>query len=586
MRPRATQEHRAATSSVFYLVLRRIRIPVITIIVIYTFCVVGLSLVPGVDADGNPTPGMGLFHAFYVISYTGTTIGFGELPQPYSVAQRMWMTLSIYLTVVGWSYAVLTTLSLLQEKSFQNAMRASRFARRISGLREPFFIVCGGGETGSLVCHGLDRLGMRFVVVEGSDDRVQELRLEEFNSDFPIVNADAGNPATLRTAGLLSPYCRGVVALVDDGSTNRAIAVSVRLLAPHVPVLARVRDPDVETHIGVFGGELVINPFERFAQHLVAAVAAPEHFLLRETLTGLSGDPLPARHRPPRGNWIMCGYGRFGHAIVTRLKRAGIDVTVIDKMHYGEPGVDIEGTGTDTESLRAAGIERAQGIVAGNADDMKNLAIAVLARELKPDIFIVTRQNQTANTPLFESFHEDLSMVPSRIVAREFLALITTPLLARFLELIPAHTEEWCTDLMGRLQEVRPNRIPEIWSRPLDSKAADAVAQAFARGQRVMVRHLLTDPADRCHTIRALVLLVSRDGSIHELPPANFQLLPGDEVLFAGSVIAMRRLDITLQNINVLDYVRSGSETNGGTVWRWFTRCRRKWMRAAAKSGR
>ncbi len=557
-------------SSVFYLVLRRIRVPLITIIVIYAICVLGLSLVPGVDADGNPTSGMGLFHAFYVISYTGTTIGFGELPQPYSVAQRLWMTLSIYLTVVGWSYAVLTTLSLLQEKSFQNALRASRFARRISALREPFYIVCGGGETGSLVCHGLDRLGMRFVVVEGSDVRVQELRLEEFHSDFPIVNADASQPSTLRTAGLLSRYCEGVVALVDDGPANQAIAVSVRLLAPHVPVLARVRDPDVETRIGVFGGEIVINPFERFAEHLVSAVAAPERYLLRETLTGLSGEMLPERHRPPRGHWIMCGYGRFGHAVVTRLKRAGIDVTVIDRLHYGEPGVDIHGTGTDTDSLRAAGIERAQGIVAGNADDMKNLAIAVLARELKPDIFIVTRQNQTANTPLFESFHEDLSMVPSQIVAREFLALITTPLLARFLEIIPAQSEGWCSDLLERLQQVRPFRIPEIWSRKLASPQAEAVTAALARDETVRVGDLLTDPADRNRRVRALVLLVSRGGSIHEMPQEDWRLHPDDDILFAGSPEALRRIDVTLQNINVLDYVRSGSESNGGLLWRWL----------------
>ena len=90
-------------TDVFYLIMSRMRFPLILLIVIYTICTVGLGLIPGVDDAGNPTPAMGLFNAFYVVSYTGATIGFGEIPQPYSAAQRMWMTMTIYMTVVGWS---------------------------------------------------------------------------------------------------------------------------------------------------------------------------------------------------------------------------------------------------------------------------------------------------------------------------------------------------------------------------------------------------------------------------------------------------------------------------------------------------
>jgi hypothetical protein len=42
---------------------------------------------------------------------------------------------------------------------------------------------------------------------------------------------------------------------------------------------------------------------------------------------------------------------------------------VIDERHYGEPGVDIKGTGTRSEDLKAAGIAHAVGLVAGNASD-------------------------------------------------------------------------------------------------------------------------------------------------------------------------------------------------------------------------
>ena len=415
------QRRQGALTDVFYLILRRMRFPLLLLIGIYAVCTLGLSLIPGVDAQGEPADPMGMFNAFYVVSFTGTTIGLGEIPQAYSTAQRMWMLGTIYATVIGWSYSLVNILALLQEDAFQNALRQARGTRKIYSIREPFYIVVGAGETGMLVCHGLDRLRLRFVVIERDEDRLARLRLEESHQDPPLIAADASQPQVLSNAGLVSPHCRGVMALTDDDEKNQAVAVTTRLLAPRVAVLARIRNRDAETHIGVFGGDLVVNPFQRFARQLVSAITAPERYRLRETLIGLEGESMPEPHQPPRGKWIMCGFGRFGHAVVDELRGAGIDVTVIDVAHYDEGGVDVRGSGIDSESLLAAGVKEADGIVAGNASDTKNLAIAVTARDLNPGIFVVTRQNQTANAPLFDTFTDDLCMVPSHIVAQEFL---------------------------------------------------------------------------------------------------------------------------------------------------------------------
>jgi len=60
---------------------------------------------------------MTFFDAFYFMSYTASTIGFGELPNPFTAAQRLWVTISIYLTVIGWAYAIGSLLSLLQDRA-------------------------------------------------------------------------------------------------------------------------------------------------------------------------------------------------------------------------------------------------------------------------------------------------------------------------------------------------------------------------------------------------------------------------------------------------------------------------------------
>jgi len=98
--------------SVFFLVLRRLRAPVILMVVVYAIGIAGLVLIPGADAGGRPWR-MTVFQALYFMSYTATTIGFGEIPYPFTDAQRLWVMATIYLTVVGWAYAISALLTLL-----------------------------------------------------------------------------------------------------------------------------------------------------------------------------------------------------------------------------------------------------------------------------------------------------------------------------------------------------------------------------------------------------------------------------------------------------------------------------------------
>ncbi len=355
----------------------------------------------------SAAPPLSFFHAFYFISYTATTIGFGEIPSAFSDAQRMWVTVCIYLTVIGWSYSIVTLIALLQDKGFQNTLTTNRFARRVQRLKEPFYIVCGAGETGNLICHTFDRTGRAFVVLEKDELRVEELDLLDFKTDTPALAADARLPDNLLRAGLTHPKCRGVLAVTNDEQVNLAVAIAVRLLNPQVPVIARARSDSVAANMASFGTDHVINPFERFAEYLALAVAAPERFRLIELLTSLPETPIPEPHRPPRGQWIMCGFGRFGRAVAHHLQPTGITLTIIDP---GAPDANhaIPGDGTEAATLVAAGIATAAGIIAGTDNDVNNLSIAVTAAELRPDLFVVLRQNHAANSPLFEAYQRRL----------------------------------------------------------------------------------------------------------------------------------------------------------------------------------
>lgn len=225
-------------NNILFLILRRMRLPIIAVIVSYTIAVAGMSLMPGVDPDGHPWR-LSIFEAFYVISYTATTIGFGEVPFPYSTAQRMWMSFSIYLTVIPWFYAIGKIITLFQDPGLRQAFTTSRFAREVNHLMEPFYIVCGYGETGSLLVRALDKNEVRVVVIELEQERINELELEDYQFDIPNLCADAKLPETLLRAGLKNPMCQGVAALTNDDHANLAIAVAVKLISPELRVLGR-----------------------------------------------------------------------------------------------------------------------------------------------------------------------------------------------------------------------------------------------------------------------------------------------------------------------------------------------------------
>ena len=63
----------------------------------------------------------------------------------------MWTIVCIYLTVVVWFYALITLIALMQDKGFQNTLTTNRFQRRVRLLKEPFYLVCGSGETGAVI---------------------------------------------------------------------------------------------------------------------------------------------------------------------------------------------------------------------------------------------------------------------------------------------------------------------------------------------------------------------------------------------------------------------------------------------------
>ncbi len=561
--------------NIVFLIFRRMRAPLLTLIASYSVAILGMVLIPGVDADGKPWQ-MDLFHAFYFVSFMSTTIGFGEIPYAFNDAQRLWVTFCIYATVIVWLYSIGSLIALLQDPALRRAMAERRFRRRVLRINEPFYLVCGYGQTGSGLVRAMTDRGQRAVVVDANTDRINLLRLDNLREFVPAICADARQPRNLLLGGLRARHCAGVLALTSSNEANLKIAISAKLMHARATVVCRADSHDIEKNMASFGTDYIYDPFDIFAAHLASALRSPGLTLLQDWLSGLHGEPVKDPVRPPsEGLWVVCGYGRFGKALSQHLSDQQVEVIVIEARpeHTGAPpGRWVQGRGTEAETLVQADIGRAVGLVAGTDDDANNLSIVMTARQLNRDLFCVVRENHLDNEELFKAVAADIVMHPSSIVANRIRVLISTPLLTEFTHLARYEDDGWACALLSRIIALEHERVPEVWEVCIDGEDAYALERLRHQGADATVGDLLADPRDRGRRLAAIALMRRRENSRKLLPGDGEHLRSGDRLLFCGRPAARSSMRWTLQNSHALSYVLYGSSPPRGLVWRWLLR--------------
>jgi Trk K+ transport system NAD-binding subunit len=96
---------------------------------------------------------------------------------------------------------------------------------------------------------------------------------------------------------------------------------------------------------------------------------------------------------------VVAGIGRLGYRIVQELVSFGEEVVGIEidpdnefqRFVLGQKVPVIAGDATRLEVLKQAGVDRASAIIPCTENDLNNLAIALGARELRPEIHVVLR---------------------------------------------------------------------------------------------------------------------------------------------------------------------------------------------------
>jgi Trk K+ transport system NAD-binding subunit len=484
-----------------------------------------------------------------------------------------------------WIYAVGTLIALLQDSAFQRAIAEGRFRRRVLGVRDPFYLVCGYGQTGGALVRALTDRHLHAVVIDLDQERISLLALENQREYVPALCGDARRPANLEAAGLKHPRCQGVVALTNVNETNLKIAIAAKLLHPQIQVICRADSHDIEANMASFGTDHIYDPFDTFALNMAIAIESPCLSLLVDWLGGVSGEALHEPLYPPsKGRWVICGYGRFGKAMYRHLKDQGLQMTVVeaqpDLTGVPKEGV-VQGRGTEAHTLEEADIQRAVGLVAGTDNDANNLSILMTARGLNPQLFVVARENHIENYELFERAGAHVVMHPSTIIAHRIRVRLTLPLLSEFLTYARYYDNAWACELISRVAALTQDRNPHVWQIEVGEQQTPALQEAERRGSPILLDALLRDPRDRKRTLPVIALLLEHQDQRHILPEPTKRVRRGDQILFCGREEARNLLEHSLRDLHTLRYVATGEEVPEGWIWRWAARKRK----ARARNG-
>jgi len=143
-----------------------------------------------------------------------------------------------------------------------------------------------------------------------------------------------------------------------------------------------------------------------------------------------------------KGHYILCGFGRVGRNIAHELEATNrhyvaVDEDTIRLLEYKEksPGfLYLHGDASDDDVLLAADLEHAKGVFAVTGDDSRNLMIVITAKQLKPDVRIVARCQETRNIEKMRKAGADAIVSPDFTGGMRIASAMIRPHVVSFLD--------------------------------------------------------------------------------------------------------------------------------------------------------
>lgn len=221
---------------------------------------------------------------------------------------------------------------------------------------------------------------------------------------------------------------------------------------------------------------------------------------------------------------ILCGAGRVGQHVISRLVKEGEPFLVIDrneeitKRLIDEGILTMVNDATKDEVLLTAGIKKARGLIAALPSDADNVFVTLTAKELNPNIRIVARGEIAESKPKLLRAGADKIVSPSVIGGRRMAISILKPVSVDFVETL-IHKE----DVEFELEEI------------------------ITSGTSVLVGKALKDSMIKQST-GTMIVAIKRNDEIISNPSAEEVILDGDLLIAIGTRPQLAQLEQIASN--------------------------------------
>jgi voltage-gated potassium channel len=240
---------------------------------------------------------------------------------------------------------------------------------------------------------------------------------------------------------------------------------------------------------------------------------------LEERLQQLGRRRMDRRIESLSGHTIICGYGRVGVAIAKVLSGHDFDLVVVDlnpdlAARASDAGyLSVAGDSTEDETLRLAGIERAESLLVSLGDDGAAISTVLSARVLNPDLRIVARANAESTHAKLERAGCDHVVNPLHQGAQRMAAFAQAPAVADFLDVV-VHDGS----LEYRLEEFRVAPGSRVAGMALGAAHLRAETGALVLALRKADGTFLSNPAPETELVGGVtVIAIGTDDQLEAL---------------------------------------------------------------------
>ncbi len=136
---------------------------------------------------------------------------------------------------------------------------------------------------------------------------------------------------------------------------------------------------------------------------------------------------------------IICGCGRMGALIASAMQREGAGCVVVDKIESDEAQANnflfIRGDATEDSVLLEAGALRASALVSCLSSDADNVYVTLTARELNPQLKIISRALHSTTEAKLRRAGADSVISPQVIGANKIVTMLRRPDVVDFVDM-------------------------------------------------------------------------------------------------------------------------------------------------------